>query len=128
MGTILAVDDSASLRGAITFALVDRGGFNVVEAEDGEHGLGLIKQRQQAGAANFDLILADINMPVMDGYEMVATIRQMPDYRFTPILFLTTENSDTAKKRGKELNATGWVTKPFSPENLLGIVHRVLQQ
>jgi two-component system chemotaxis response regulator CheY len=65
-------------------------------------------------------------MPVMDGYEMVEEIRKMPDYRFTPILFLTTENSAEAKQKGRELNATGWINKPFSPEKLLGIVEQVL--
>lgn len=126
MTTILAVDDSASLRGTIVFALTERGGFEVVEAEDGQHGLNVIQQRRDQQISPFDLILADINMPVMDGFEMVAKIRMLPDYRFTPILFLTTENTESAKQKGRDLNATGWVTKPFSPENLLSVVHRVL--
>ena len=126
MATILAVDDSASLRGTIVFALTERGGFEVVEAEDGQHGLDVIQQRRDQQQPAFDLILADINMPIMDGFDMVADIRQQPDYRFTPILFLTTENTEAAKQRGRDLNATGWVTKPFSPENLLSVVHRVL--
>ena len=127
MATVLAVDDSASLRGAIVFALTERGGnYGVIEAEEGKQALGLIEQRRSAGKSAFDLILVDINMPGMSGYEVVEEIRAMPDYRFTPILFLTTESSDQSKLRGKELQATGWVTKPFSPENLLNIVNRVL--
>ncbi len=127
MTTILAVDDSASMRSAIKYALVEKGRYELVPAEDGKHALGLIDQWRELGD-HFDLILADINMPHIDGFEMVETIRAMPDYRFTPILFLTTENSPAAKQRGRDLNATGWINKPFSPEKLLAIVQQVLEQ
>ncbi len=127
MATILAVDDSASMRSAIGYALNEKGGFEVTVAEDGEHALGLIKQRRAMTGETFDLILADVNMPVMNGYDMVAAIRDLPEYRFTPILFLTTENSTEAKQRGRDLNATGWINKPFSPEKLLAIVEQVLR-
>ncbi|MBT7307934.1 MAG: response regulator [Gammaproteobacteria bacterium] len=128
MNKILAVDDSASLRGAITFALTKLGKFDIVEAEDGAHALGVIDQHREQGTSTFDLILVDVNMPKMNGFEMIEQVREMPDYRFTPILFLTTENSNESKAKGRKLNATGWITKPFSPENLLGIVERVLHK
>lgn len=126
--TILAVDDSESLRGAIRYAVCERGGYELKEAEDGQHALGLIDLYRSSTGGTFDLLLVDVNMPVMDGYELVEKVRQMADYRFTPILFVTTEGSNTAKQRGRELHATGWINKPFSPEKLLGIVEQVLNK
>ncbi len=126
--TILAVDDSESLRGAIRYAVCEKGGYELKEAEDGKHALGVIELFRNNTGNTFDLLLVDVNMPVMNGFELVEQVREMPDYRFTPILFLTTEGSDQAKQRGRDLHATGWVNKPFSPEKLLSIVERVLQK
>lgn len=107
---------------------VKRGGYELKEAEDGKHALGVIELFRNNTGNTFDLLLVDVNMPVMNGFELVEQVREMPDYRFTPILFLTTEGSDQAKQRGRDLHATGWVNKPFSPEKLLSIVERVLQK
>ncbi len=126
--TILAVDDSESLRGAIRYAVAEKGGYELKEAEDGEHALGVIDLHRNSTGTAFDMILVDVNMPVMDGFELVSKVREMADYRFTPVLFLTTDGSEKAKQRGRNLHATGWICKPFSPEKLLGIVNRFLQK
>ncbi len=126
--TILAVDDSESLRGAIRYAVCEKGGYELKEAEDGQHALGVIDLHRETTGGVFDLLLVDVNMPVMNGYELVEKVREMPDYRFTPILFVTTEGTNEAKQRGRDLNATGWINKPFSPEKLLGIVQQVLNK
>ncbi len=126
--TVLAVDDSESLRGAIRYAICEKGGYELKEAEDGQHALGIIEMHRNSTGNAFDLLLVDVNMPVMNGYELVEKVREMPDYRFTPILFVTTEGTNEAKQRGRDLNATGWINKPFSPEKLLDIVDRVLKK
>jgi two-component system chemotaxis response regulator CheY len=119
MAKILAVDDSASMRGMVGFTL--RGaGYDVFEAENGELGLAAAR-----GAA-YDLVLADVNMPVMDGISMVRALRAMDGYKGVPILMLTTESHTEKKMEGKAAGATGWLVKPFDPEQLLATVKRVL--
>lgn len=119
MAKILAVDDSASMRGMVAFTL--RGaGHEVTEAENGQLAL------DAASAANFDLVLADVNMPVMDGITMVRELRARPAYKGVPILMLTTESHTEKKMEGKAAGATGWLVKPFDPEQLLATVKRVL--
>ena len=119
MAKILAVDDSVSMRGMVAFTL--RGaGHEVAEAENGQLALDLAK----AGA--FDLVLADVNMPVMDGLTMVRALRAMPAYKGVPILMLTTESHTEKKMEGKAAGATGWLVKPFDPDQLLATVKRVL--
>lgn len=119
MARILAVDDSASMRGMVAFTL--RGaGHEVVEAENGRQALDL------AAASAFDLVLADVNMPVMDGISMVREMRAMPAYKGVPILVLTTESHTDKKMEGKAAGATGWLVKPFDPEQLLATVRKVL--
>jgi len=119
MAKILAVDDSASMRGMVAFTL--RGaGYDVTEAENGQLAL------DAANAASFDLILADVNMPVMDGLSMVRELRTKPSYKGVPILMLTTESHTDKKMEGKAAGATGWLVKPFDPEQLLATVKRVL--
>jgi len=117
--TILTVDDSTSMRQMITFTLTEAG-FQVVEAVDGEQALALARTR---GA---DLVITDVNMPKMDGITLVAELRKLKAYQFTPILVLTTESSPEAKARGREAGATGWIVKPFSPEKLVETVNKVL--
>ncbi len=119
MAKILAVDDSASMRGMVAFTL--RGaGYEVFEAENGELGL------DAARGAAYDLVLADVNMPVMDGISMVRQLRAMDTYKGVPILMLTTESHTEKKMEGKAAGATGWLVKPFDPEQLLATVKRVL--
>jgi two-component system chemotaxis response regulator CheY len=119
MAKILAVDDSASMRSMVAFTL--RGaGHDVEEAENGQVAVDTAKTRR------FDLVLADVNMPVMDGIQMVRELRGLADYRGVPILMLTTESHPERKQEGKAAGATGWLVKPFDPDQLLATVGRVL--
>ncbi|RTL72587.1 MAG: response regulator [Hyphomicrobiales bacterium] len=117
--TILTVDDSASLRVAIKIALTTAG-YAVDEAGDGAEGL------QKATGGSFDLIITDLNMPVMDGLTMIESMRKVPKLAGVPIIFLTTESDAGMKQRAKSAGATGWVTKPFQPDSLVKIVKKVL--
>lgn len=117
--TILAVDDSASLRQMVAFTLT-RAGYNVVEAEDGQAAYDLAQGKQ------FDLVLADQNMPRMDGLTLVKSLRATEQFKATPILILTTESSDDMKAKGKAAGATGWMVKPFDPNKLVEVVGKVL--
>lgn len=119
MALILTVDDSNSLRRMVAFTL-KQAGHEVVQAVDGSDGL------QKARENAIDLALVDVNMPIMGGIEMVAELRALPQYRTTPILMLTTESSTEKKQEGRAAGATGWIVKPFSPEQLLEIVEKVL--
>lgn len=117
--TILAVDDSASMRQMIAVTL--RGaGYQVVEAADGEAAL------EYARKHRVDLVLADVNMPGIDGITLVAQLRTLPSYHLTPLLLLTTESSPERKMQGKQAGATGWMVKPFNPVQLLATLERVL--
>ncbi len=119
MARILAVDDSASMRGMVAFTL--RGaGHEVTEAENGQLALDAARGRA------FDLVLADVNMPVLDGIAMVREMRTLDAYQGVPILMLTTESHTGKKMEGKAAGATGWLVKPFDPEQLLATVKRVL--
>lgn len=116
---ILAVDDSASIRQMVTFTL-QQAGYEVISAEDGQKGL------SAAQGHNADLVITDLNMPNMDGIELIRQLRTLGDYKFTPILMLTTETDPTKKMQGKEAGATGWIVKPFNPEQLLKVISKVL--
>ena len=116
---ILVVDDSRTMRDMLTSTL-EFFGFHVVAAEDGLDGL------SKAKIDKFDLIITDINMPNMDGYELIKCLRVEKKYKYTPILALSTESSATAKKQGKEAGATGWMVKPFDPDTLEVTIKRVL--
>ncbi len=117
---ILAVDDSATMRHLVRMTLT-QSGYEVVEAEDGAKAL------QTASVATFDLVLSDINMPIMNGLDLVRNLRKLAQYRFTPILLLTTESLVAKKQEGKAAGATGWLVKPFDPEQLLATVAKVLR-
>ncbi|MDB5420451.1 MAG: response regulator receiver protein [Brevundimonas sp.] len=119
MTSILTVDDSASIRVAIKIALSGEG-YSVTEAVDGADGLA------KAEAGSFDLIVTDLNMPVMDGLAMIRELRKRPAHAGVPILFLTTESDGEIKAQAKAAGATGWLTKPFDPEQLVRIVKKVL--
>lgn len=121
MSNILIVDDSLSMRHMVS-ATLTQSDHDVVMAEDGQMGLDeLVKETQK-----FDLIITDVNMPVMDGITFVRELRQLSAYRFTPVLVLTTEGGTEKKLAGKEAGATGWVVKPFDPDKLIMLVSRVL--
>jgi len=117
---ILAVDDSPTMRQLVRVTLT-RSGYEVMEAEDGAQGL------KKASAEAFDLVLSDINMPVMNGLDMVRALRKLPSYKFTPIVLVTTESQVEKKQEGKTAGATGWIVKPFEPEQLLAVVAKVLR-
>ncbi|MGQ0501704.1 MAG: response regulator [Panacagrimonas sp.] len=119
MSRILAVDDSASMRQMVGFTLKSAG-YDVVEAEDGKVALGLAQREK------FSLVLADVNMPNMDGISLVRALRGLSEYRFTPLLMLTTEATTEKKLEGKSAGATGWLVKPFNPEQLIATIQRVL--
>lgn len=116
---ILAVDDSASLRQMVRFTL-EGAGYRVVQAADGVEALEFAK------GSPVDLVLTDVNMPRMDGITLVRELRGLNTYKFTPMLVLTTESGQDTKQRGKQAGATGWIVKPFSPEQLLSTIARVL--
>lgn len=117
---IMTVEDSPSLREAINFTLSGED-YRVIEAEDGLDALNKIDNHK------IDLVITDLNMPNMDGIELTRTLRANKDYRFVPILFLTTESQMQKKETAKELGATGWIVKPFKPDHLVRIVDRVLR-
>jgi two-component system chemotaxis response regulator CheY len=116
---ILTVDDSASIRMTTKIALTNAG-YQVTEAVDGLDGL------NKAKSAAFDLIVTDLNMPNMNGLAMIQALRQSPAHTGIPIIFLTTESDAEMKSQAKAAGATGWVTKPFDPENLVKIARKVL--
>jgi len=119
MASILAVDDSASMLQMVSFTLKGAG-FDVVEATDGQHALDVAKTRK------VDLVITDVNMPRMDGITLIGELRKLPSYKFIPLLMLTTESSPEKKQQGKAAGATGWIVKPFNPEQLLMTVKKVL--
>jgi len=116
---ILTVDDSSTMRQMITFTLKGAS-FEVLEAGDGLEALEVAKGKK------LSLIITDVNMPRMDGITLVQRLRALPEFKFTPILVLTTESDASMKLKGKEAGATGWIVKPFSPEKLLDVVNKVL--
>lgn len=119
MATILAVDDSASMRQMVSFTLKGAG-YSVVEAVDGLDALN--KAKSQA----FDCVVTDVNMPNKDGISLIKDLRALPNYKFTPMLMLTTESGMDKKQQGKEAGATGWIVKPFNPDQLLKTIKKVL--
>lgn len=120
MANVLAVDDSVSLRKLVAATLTSAG-HQVTEAGNGAEALAIIKQQRL-----FNLIISDLNMPVMDGLTFIRQVRVLGAYKFVPILVLTTEMDPEKKKSAKESGATGWLVKPFDPEQLLGTIRKVL--
>ena len=119
MTSLLTVDDSPSIRMAIRIAL-SGAGHSVTEAADGKEGLA------KASASKFDMIITDLNMPNMNGLEMIREIRKLPIQAGTPIIFLTTESDDGLKAEAKAAGATGRLVKPFQPEQLIKVTRKVL--
>jgi two-component system chemotaxis response regulator CheY len=117
--TIMTVDDSASVRQMVSFTLKNEG-HTVIEAVDGKDALGKLK-------GQVDMIITDLNMPNMDGIELIRQVRAQATYKFIPIIMLTTESQAEKKQDGKAAGATGWIVKPFKPEQLLAVVNKVLR-
>ncbi|MCE1162509.1 response regulator [Thiomonas intermedia] len=117
--TILIVDDSASLRQVVNIALASAG-YEVIEACDGVDALTKLDGRK------IHLIISDVNMPNMDGITLVKEIKQKPDYKFTPIIMLTTESQDDMKAQGQAAGARAWVVKPFQPAQMLAAVSKLI--
>ncbi len=120
MKKILAVDDSASMRQMVGFTL-KTAGFDVTEACNGDEAL------TQAKSQDYDLVISDVNMPVVDGITLIRNLRSLPNYKFTPLLMLTTESGSDKKQEGRSAGATGWIVKPFNPDQLLATVNKVLR-
>lgn len=118
--TALVVDDSTSMRQMVAFTL-QSAGFEVVEGCDGKDALA----KSQGGT--FNLVVTDLNMPNMDGITLIKELRTLPAFKFIPILMLTTESQDEKKQQGRAAGATGWMTKPFNPEQLLQVVAKVVK-
>ena len=117
---ILMVDDSMTMRQLVRVTLT-RSGYEVVEASDGVEALAV------ASSQTFDLVLSDINMPIMNGLELLRSLRKLPAYKFTPVVLVTTESEISKKQEGKSAGATGWIVKPFEPQQLLAVVVKVLR-
>lgn len=117
--TILVVDDSPSMREMIAFTL-KRAGYTIVQSGDGQEALAKLGNERVA------LIITDLNMPVMDGMTFIRQARINPHLKFTPILMLTTESQEEKKQEGKAAGATGWLVKPFDPQQLLSTIAKVL--
>jgi len=119
MHSILAVDDSASMRQMVSFTLKSAG-YQVVEAVDGQDAW------EKSVGRDFDLVLTDQNMPRLDGIGLTKKLRENPKFRATPILILTTESSEQMKQAGRSAGATGWLVKPFDPTKLIEVIRKVI--
>lgn len=117
--TIMTVDDSASVREMVSFTLKEAG-YEVIEAADGDEALN--KLQNQA----VDMLITDLNMPKVDGIDLIKKVREMNDLKFIPVIMLTTESQQEKKTAGKAAGATGWIVKPFKPEQLTSVVKKVL--
>ena len=117
---VLVVDDSETVRQVLQLTL-SNAGFDVIEAEDGDDALNKL-----FSAPVVDMLITDLNMPNMDGLELIKKIREDKKHRFTPIVMLTTESSEEKKRAGREAGASGWIVKPFKPEQLLKVVKMIL--
>ncbi|AGW15147.1 response regulator [Megalodesulfovibrio gigas] len=117
--TIMTVDDSASVRQMVSFTLKNAG-YDVIEAVDGKDGLAKL-------TSSVGMVITDLNMPNMDGIEFIKQVRTNAQFKFIPIIMLTTESQAGKKQDGKAAGATGWVVKPFNPEQLLAVVQKLLR-
>ena len=116
---ILIVDDAASIRQVVGIALKGAG-YNVIEAVDGKDGL------SKLNGDKIHLIISDVNMPNMDGITFVKELKQLPAYKFTPVIMLTTESQEAKKQQGQAAGAKAWVVKPFQPQQMLAAVSKLI--
>ncbi len=119
MAKIVIVDDAASMVGLVEITLKNEG-HEVVTAADGVLALAKLD------GTHFDLIITDLNMPNMDGVELIKAAKAKPEYKFTPIVMLTTESRDNKKQEGKDAGAKAWLVKPFKPDVLNDVVNKIL--
>jgi two-component system chemotaxis response regulator CheY len=117
--TVMIVDDSASLRQVVSIALTGAG-YEVIEGCDGKDALSKLTGQK------IHLIISDVNMPNMDGITFVKAVKTLPQYKFTPIIMLTTENQEARKQEGQAAGAKAWVVKPFKPEQMLMAVSKLI--
>jgi len=117
--TAVIVDDSISMRQMVSFAMKEAG-FSVLEGGNGQEGL------KHLDGKRVDLIITDLNMPVMDGISMLKQLRAKPQYKFTPVLMLTTESQEAKKQEGRAAGATGWIIKPFNLPQLLQVIKKLV--
>ncbi|WP_312224442.1 response regulator [Stutzerimonas nitrititolerans] len=117
--TVLIVDDSASIRQVVGIALKGAG-YDVIEATDGQNALGKLTGQR------VHLIISDLNMPVMDGITFLKQVKARPEYKFTPVIMLTTESAEAKKAQGQAAGAKAWVVKPFQPQQMLAAVAKLI--
>ena len=115
---IMVVDDSASMRRVVGIALKGAG-YDIIEGVDGKDALAKLTGQK------VHMIISDVNMPVMDGIAFLKAVKQMPAYKFTPVIMLTTESAEEKKREGQAAGARAWVVKPFQPEQLVSAVQRL---
>jgi two-component system, chemotaxis family, chemotaxis protein CheY len=116
---ILTADDSASVRQMVSFT-IKNAGYDVVEAVDGRDALSKLNGNP------VHMVITDLNMPNLDGIGLIKGIRANPAYKFIPVILLTTESQESKKIEGKQAGATGWIVKPFKPEQLVAVIKKVL--
>lgn len=116
---ILLVDDSASVRQVAGIAL-RRAGYETLEASNGKEALEILAGNRP------NLIISDVNMPVMNGIEFLRAVKQHPTSKFTPVIMLTTESGDDLKREGREAGAKAWIVKPFQPQTLVDAVSKLI--
>ena len=117
--TIMIVDDSTSIRQMVSFT-IKNAGYGVIEASDGQDAL------NKLDIGEIHMIITDLNMPNLDGIGLIQNVRARPSFKYVPIIMLTTESQDSKKQEGKSAGATGWIVKPFRPEQLTAVVRKVL--
>ena len=118
---IMVIDDSAALRQTVLEALVDAG-YEVIGAADGQEALGMLD------GSKVDLMICDVHMPRMDGLTFVREVKRLADYRFVPVIMLTTESSEKSRLAGLTAGAKAWVVKPFRPDQILHAVSKLVPQ
>lgn len=118
--TVLIVDDSESIREVVVFTL-ETAGYQVLAAHDGMDALRFLDGR------GIDLILTDLHMPNMDGLGLIKEVRRLEHYKYTPILYLTTESQQSIKMEARDAGATGWIVKPFMPDKLLAAICKIVK-
>lgn len=119
MATILVVDDSASLRQVVAISLQGKG-YDVIQAENGKDAL------TKLDGTKINLVISDVNMPIMDGLTFVGEMKKLPRYKFTPVIMLTTESGGDMKDKGRAVGVKAWIVKPFKPESMLSAVAKLI--